>query len=282
MINGFINAIKPIGMTSFEVVNFIKDKLKVKAGHLGTLDPGVFGVLPVAINSATKVIKYISDDRKEYIATLLLGISTDTEDRYGKITERQKVPNLQMDDIGRAIKKFKGHILQIPPMYSAKKVNGERLYKLAREGKIIKRKPIIVNIFEIELLNYVSPDLIKFRVSCSKGTYIRTLCADIAKELGTCGFMLALERLRSGLFSLNEAVPLDQIDRNKIIPMDSVFKDLDVIQIDENIKKRVLNGNKFIPQNIPSTEYVRIYFMDKFIALGLFDSEFIRVIHVFA
>ncbi len=203
--SGFLIVDKPPGITSHGVVQRMRRALRFrKIGHLGTLDPIGTGVLVLAIGKATKAVKHFITDDKVYLTTLLLGVTTDTQDIEGKILSRAPCPVLSPEDVQKCFREFEGETQQIPPMVSAKKVNGKRLYKLHREGIEIPREPKTVFIRRIELLNVNLPE-VTFLVECSKGTYIRTLCADIGEKLGTSGCMLRLCRLRSGFFCLRDA-----------------------------------------------------------------------------
>lgn len=282
-VDGFFNVYKPLGMTSFEVVDTISKRFKVKAGHLGTLDPGATGVLPVAINGATKVIKYVEQDDKEYIATLMLGMATDTQDKYGNIIDTKPIPGLNLNTIEDTLRCFKGEIAQLPPMYSAKRVKGKRLYEIARSGFTVEREPIKVTIYDISILDYIKPHLIKLRVRCSKGTYIRTLCYDIALSLGTCGYMLSLERIKSGCFALSEAVSLDRLEPHNLIPIDYPLQTFKKVIVSGEAIKKVLNGNGIYLRTGKSEGKVRIYSDDgTFLAMGFESAGFVKVLNVFS
>jgi len=207
--DGFLNVDKPKGMTSHDVVDEIRKLVgREKAGHTGTLDPEATGVLSIAIGKATKVIQFLKDG-KEYRATMRLGITTDTQDITGKVIAKSEVVNIAEEKIRKVFKNFLGKIEQIPPMVSAVKVKGERLYKLAREGKEVERSKRTVEIYRLDLLNYEPPD-ITLEVSCSKGTYIRTLCHDVGKILGCGACLKSLRRTRSGIFTLKKSRSLEE------------------------------------------------------------------------
>ncbi|MAK02445.1 MAG: tRNA pseudouridine(55) synthase TruB [Rickettsiales bacterium] len=205
-----LNVYKPIGFTSSDVVKKIKNILNVKVGHGGTLDPFAEGVLIVGTGPDTKRLAEFSSKDKTYIATLVLGKTTDTLDPEGEVSIIKKIPNLSELKIKKIMKKFLGEIYQTPPMYSAKKINGVRLYKLARKNITIERKPIIVKILSLELLSYDKPEL-KFKVSCSKGTYIRTLGHDIAQKLGTVGYLNKLVRTNIGDCDIKDSLKIEEI-----------------------------------------------------------------------
>lgn len=247
--NGILNILKPPGMTSFDVVAYLRGLLKVKKiGHTGTLDPGAVGVLPVCIGKATKVIEYLTDKDKVYRAELTLGISTDTQDSLGRILKEAKV-NLSENDIAAAVKSFVGSYNQLPPMYSAIKKNGKKLYELARSGIEVERSPREVTIHFINILS-IKENKVIFDVGCSKGTYIRTLCADIGEKLGCGGHMSFLVRMKAGCFNINDSLTVEQIremaDNGTIekafIGIEKVFDDFERICLDKEEEKRFLNG----------------------------------------
>ena len=210
--SGFINVLKPTGMTSHDVVSFIRRTYGLKkVGHAGTLDPAAAGVLPIALGSATRLIEYITDADKGYRAELTFGYKTDSGDDMGEVIEQInnfKIPSQQ--EIDTVLKQFIGRIQQVPPMYSAIKVNGQKLYELARQGKSIEVPTRLVEISTIKMINNSGEKLL-FDVTCSKGTYIRTLCMDIGAKLNLPATMSFLIRTRVGKFTLQEAVTLEEI-----------------------------------------------------------------------
>ena len=262
--NGVLIIDKPIGVTSFDVIRDIRKEYGTKkVGHTGTLDPMATGVLPILIGDATKLSDYLMDHDKEYIAVLKLGEKRDTGDSEGNIIETSKIPNLTTQEIESTLKAFIGKISQIPPMYSAIKVNGKKLYELAREGKEIERKPRSVEIYSIELLEVEKNkeniiDKIKFKVNCSKGTYIRTLCEDIAEKLGTVGYMKELRRTRVGRFTL-EGI-------NKCVSLEEILSEENAYILKENEESKLLNG-VIIKTNL-ADGLVRIYKNNEFIGIG--------------
>ena len=203
--NGVININKPIGITSHDVVYRLRKILSIKKiGHTGTLDPDASGVLPMCIGRATKTADMLTAQDKQYIAEITLGSATDTLDKTGTVTESADV-NVTEDEVKAAVKKFIGDIKQLPPMYSAIKVNGKKLYQLAREGVEIERKPRDVKIYDIEILDIdLLNNKLSVKVDCTKGTYIRTLCDDIGRELGCFAHMSGLVRSKSGRFRSEE------------------------------------------------------------------------------
>lgn len=288
--DGILNILKPPGMTSFDVVAYLRGVLKTKKiGHTGTLDPGAAGVLPICIGTATKAIEYITDTDKLYRAEMTLGVSTDTQDSYGEITSIRTV-KLTDDKIKEAIESFVGKYEQIPPMYSAIKVNGKRLYELARQGLEVKRKPRSVEIYSIDVIDI--KNIIKetpaglnkttkviFDVVCSKGTYIRTLCHDIGEKLGCGGHMSFLVRTGAGIFRISSAVTLEDVKTiandgrlgSILVETDKVFLNFEKVVLDKDIEKKFLNG-VFISYNIKGFipgSLLRVYNTKKnFIALG--------------
>lgn len=259
--SGVINIYKERGFTSHDVVNIVRNTLKkVKTGHTGTLDPEAEGVLPVCVGKATKLADYIAADIKEYIAEITLGISTTTEDIFGDVLEEKKV-NASDDDFMKAAAEFIGEYHQKPPMYSAVKINGKKLYELAREGKEVERKTRLIHIFDISDVKSLGNNKYSFRVLCSKGTYIRTLCKDIGKKLGCGGCMSGLIRSRSGNFYLENSIKINDFKKlveegnidKVLIPMDIILKDFDTVTVGKEAEKFVVNGNP-ISRNFLNTE----------------------------
>lgn len=242
--NGFINVYKEKGQTSHDVVNKIRKIFGTKkVGHTGTLDPNATGVLPIAVNNATKVIEYMEHDDKTYIAELTLGITTDTEDIWGNVLE-EKTVNVGKEEIENVIKSFIGKQKQVPPMYSALKINGKKLYELAREGKTIDRVARNIEIFGIKDV-MINENKVSFEVHCSKGTYIRTLCKDIGEKLGCGATMSALERVQAGSFTIDTAVNLEELSENKekyLLDLEIPLKKFDIISLNEEEGKKYING----------------------------------------
>lgn len=253
-INGVVNVYKEKGFTSHDVVAKLRGIFKIKKiGHTGTLDPDAEGVLPVCIGNATKLCELIMEKDKIYEAELILGKQTDTQDISGEILNQSDNYTRLTDDVIReTIMSFEGEYDQIPPMYSALKVNGKKLYEYAREGIEIERKKRKVNIYGIEILSIELP-IIKISVHCSKGTYIRTLCNDIGEKLGVYGCMGKLLRTKTGKFDLGESHNLAEIeeivsndklsDSGILIPVDEVLADYNKLFIDEKFERLLMNGN---------------------------------------
>ena len=270
MINGLINVRKEADYTSHDVVARLRGILRQKKiGHTGTLDPAATGVLPVCLGKATKVCSLIEDWVKGYETVLLLGVETDTEDMTGKILSEQKV-EISDREIREIIAGFIGDYAQIPPMYSAKKVKGRKLYEMAREGITIEREPASVQIFSIEITEVCLPR-VRMRVSCSKGTYIRSLCRDIGRAAGCGGCMESLVRFRVGRFGLEDALTLSEIEKASeegrveeiLIPTDRVFDRMPAVTVKEKAEKLLYNGNPFPAADAEpaagADESVRVY-----------------------
>lgn len=251
MIHGILNIYKEKGYTSHDVVAKLRGITgQRKIGHTGTLDPEAEGVLPVCLGRATKVCDLLTDRDKTYEAVLLLGIRTDTQDVTGTVTDRGDVQGITREMVEQAAHKYVGEYDQIPPMYSALKVNGKKLYELAREGKTIERKARRVRIDELEILEEALPR-VRLRVRCSKGTYIRTLCDDIGADLGCYGCMEALLRTKVGPFALEEACRLEDVEAavkagelgKMLCPIDRLFAEYPAVQVKKGWEKLAYNGN---------------------------------------
>jgi len=240
--NGIVVIDKPLGKTSHDVVMDVKKALGVKkAGHTGTLDPLATGVLPVCINEATKLAPFFSLDTKEYHVTMLLGVQTDTQDIEGRIIASVEPPPIGLSEIKNVINRFIGKIEQTPPRYSAIKFRGKALYKWARNGIHIDAQPRMIEIHSIDILELKLPYVI-FNVSCSKGTYIRSLCSDIGDALG-CGACLSeLRRMRSGRFVENVAVSLQEVDANNVISMVDALPDFPFVPVDHAFAGKLRTG----------------------------------------
>lgn len=233
--DGILLINKPAGYTSHDIVNIVRKQLHTKkVGHCGTLDPDATGVLVVCVNKATKVIQFLTSESKIYRASLSLGKSTDTYDASGKVLEEKKLGYIDEKQVRIVLNEFIGRSKQVPPIYSAIKVNGKKLYEYAREGIKVEIEPRDIEIFMIDFISFDGQN-ITFDVSCSKGTYIRSLCVDIAKKLGYPGYMSKLERIKSGSFSINECITLDDLQNNNyhLLSIDEALKDYPKIIIDD-------------------------------------------------
>lgn len=277
--DGLILINKQKGFTSHDVVNVIRKKLNTKkVGHTGTLDPNATGVLPILIGKGTKISKYLMEHDKTYIATLKLGEKTDTGDSEGQVIEEKSIPkDLRKEDINDVLQSFLGKQKQLPPMYSAIKINGKKLYEYAREGKEVKIEPRNIEIYKIELLEYQN-NKIKFEVECSKGTYIRTLCEDISQKLETVGYMEELQRTKVNTFKIEDSILLDDITlenaEKNIIKIEKVFKEKDKINLDNKKLEMFLNGVKLTYSL--SEDIYRIYNNEHFIGIGILKNGLLK------
>lgn len=242
-IMGFVNILKPTGMSSSDVVCRVKRILKTKkVGHLGTLDPAASGVLPIAVGKATKFFDYFLKKDKEYYAICEYGIETDTLDSFGNITKIENV-NVTIEQIEQVIPSFIGKISQVPPKYSAIKINGKKACDLARSDVEFEIKPREVEIYNIELLKEIEKNKFLFKIHCSAGTYIRTLLNDIAGKMGTIATTPVIIRTKSGRFISEKAITLDELENNPIPEkVEDIFNDYKIITINDNEAKKLING----------------------------------------
>jgi len=289
LIDGIIIMNKEKGYTSHDVIAKLRGILRLKRiGHTGTLDPDAEGVLPVCIGKATKICDMITDKDKTYEAVLKLGVTTDTQDLSGKILSTKDV-NVKFEEVEKVMNGFIGEYLQLPPMYSAIKVNGKKLYELAREGKEIERERRKVIIHNIRILDYSEEfHEVKVVVDCGKGTYIRTLLHDVGEQLGCGGAMKSLVRTKVGSFILENAKKLSEIEemvRNEtfdsyVIPLDSMFNGFDKVIVAREYHKLIYNGNSFRIEHLVNkqeeitADWVRVYDADEiFIGIYQYDLE---------
>lgn len=281
-LNGIIVINKPKNYTSHDVVAKVKKILNLKkVGHTGTLDPNATGVLPLLLNSGTKLSKYLINHDKEYEVTLKLGIKTDTLDSEGKILEERKVDTAILentDNVKNILNSFVGKQEQIPPIYSAIKVKGKKLYEYARRGEKIEVKARKIEIYSIELEKIdVKNQEIVFRIECSKGTYIRSLCEDIATRLGTIGYMKELNRTKVGSFGIADSITLEELENceninSKIITMEELLKQKEKIILNKRQLELFFNGVKLANDN--KDGIYRIYNQDKqFIGIGVIEKN---------
>ena len=277
--DGILIINKPKGYTSHDVVNKIRKIYNTKkVGHTGTLDPNATGVLPILIGKATKLSEYLLEHDKTYTATIKLGERTDTGDSEGKVIETVKTLSPNKEVVENILKSFLGKQLQTPPMYSAIKINGKKLYEYAREGKQIDVPKREIDIYDIKLENIKDLEII-FTVSCSKGTYIRSLCEDIASKLNTVGFMKELVRTQVDRFKLNDAYTLEDLEKNekniKIIPIEDIFYNNDSIVLEENKLFLFLNGGRIRVNK--QDEIVKVYSIEnKFIGTGIINNNILK------
>ena len=239
--DGILIINKPQGYTSHDIVNIVKKAPKV--GHTGTLDPNATGVLPILIGKATKVSKYLIEHNKTYVAELALGEKSSTGDTEGEIIEKKEVPLLNEEQIKQVLKSFEGKQMQTPPIYSSIKINGKKAYEYARKGQNIQLEPRPIEIMKISFIKFEN-NVLKYEVQCSKGTYIRVLCEDIAERLGTVGLMKNLCRTRVNEFDIEDSCKIEQIAKEKIISIEKVCNIKPKIELDDKTKEKFLNGVK--------------------------------------
>ncbi len=279
MASGIIIIDKPAGWTSMDVCAKLRGMFHEKrVGHGGTLDPMATGVLPVFIGRATRAVEFAAGSDKEYIAGIRLGMVTNTQDTTGEVLE-ERGASVTREELSALLPRFTGDIQQLPPMWSAVKVNGKKLYELARKGKEVERRPRPVTIRALEVLDGAAPEGSDFvlRVVCSKGTYVRTLCHDIGQALGCGGCMSALRRVKAAGFTLEDSVTLEAVqaavDRGEgeslLLPVDACFAGVPVLVLKTaGAEKKIRNGAALAARDIPDGEY-RVYGADKtFLALG--------------
>lgn len=277
--SGIIILNKPVGISSHKCVGIVRRALDMKkVGHTGTLDPEASGVLPILAGTATRAAEFLTMEDKRYRATVLLGTKTDTLDMAGEILQTNPV-NVTQEEIYAAIEKFTGNIKQIPPMYSAIQINGQRLYNLARQGIDIEREPRDITVFSIDVVSIDLP-YIKLDVHCSKGTYIRTLASDIGDALGCGGCISELERTASGVFTLENSITPEQLIEfsqkgeveKAILPLDSFFEQYQPIHLDKKRADRVKNGVPIYYKGKVQGNFYRLYDEEGvFIALSQAD-----------
>lgn len=285
-ISGILNVDKPYGFTSMEVVRRVKRASRQKrVGHAGTLDPIATGVLPICLGQATRMMEYLVDGTKIYRAVVELGVNTDTYDALGKTTSRVELVNFSKDEVIHALMKFKDVDFQVPPMFSALKKEGKRLYDLARAGIEVERKPRKVEVFDISLIDWNSP-LVTFEVTCGRGFYVRSLAYDLGVELKCGGHLKSLIRVKSGPFHQNDSIPLMEIERkfkednwrDSIYNPDYALYNMKAAIVSRHTEKmirdgRILNQN-FSKDGVSIREKLRVYTEDgRFIGIINFDSS---------
>ena len=276
--NGVINIYKNTGMTSFDVVAMVRRVAKMKkVGHTGTLDPAASGVLPVCLGKATKIIDYIMENKKVYRVNLKLGMVTDTYDLEGEVLREKDASHITKDEILNCINSLVGTIDQVPPMYSALKQNGVRLYELARQGIEVHREARKITIYSIENIKIESNDNIQMDVCCSKGTYIRSLCYDIGEKLNVGATMTALERIQNGPFTKEEAINIEDLTEEllekHIISIEKALDSFEKITVNEKFGKLLRNGvkvfdNRMYSEEVEFNKLYRVY-EDNGVFLGL-------------
>ncbi len=263
MANGIIVINKPQGWTSMDVCAKLRGIFREKrVGHAGTLDPMATGVLPVFLGRATRAVEFASESQKEYIIGLKLGVITNTQDTTGEVLEKRPV-EVTPDQLEAAMEPFRGDIEQVPPMYSAIKINGKKLYELARKGREVERKPRPVTIYSMTLEEQLSSDTFLLRVRCSKGTYMRTLCHDIGAVLGCGGTMCSLQRTMAAGFDLSRSVSLEEVQQAEdplslLLPVEAYFADRPAIALPPEEERKVRNGMTLVRPDLAPGEY-RVY-----------------------
>ena len=278
--DGLFNIYKEKGMTFHDVVSKMRKIMQTRTiGHTGTLDPNATGVLPVAVGRATKVIEYMENDDKIYVAELTLGLKTDTEDIWGNIIKETDLEeyDLSFERVQDTVNSFLGKQIQIPPMYSALKINGKKLYELAREGKEVERKGREIEIFSITDVG-MAENKISFTVHCSKGTYIRTLCKDIGDKLGCGATMSKLERIKSGVFLKNTSVKLEELEKEPekyLIDMESVLERFPIVRLDSEEAYKYMNGVNIEKKELSDGKY-RVYIDNKLYGLCTINGRIVK------
>ncbi len=281
--NGVINFLKPPGMSSNGAVVFLRGVLGVKkTGHTGTLDPGACGVLPICVGKATRISSYMMGGKKEYIAEVTFGKSTDTGDSYGKVTRVDHASLPSDDDVKKTLAQFLGHITQQTPAYSAVKHEGVQLYKLARRGIEIQPKNRAIVIYDAEYLSQTRPNAHLLRVVCGKGTYIRKLCEDLGESLGVASYMSFLVRTKCAGLDIEQAVTADALKDMKdgfesiLIPMERFLNELPGISMDASVSRVLLNGGSVVCDKADLDE-ARIYLDEKFIGIGAVKDRQLKI-----
>ena len=285
--NGFLIANKPTGRTSSNVVVFVRKRLPrgTTVGHGGTLDPEASGVLPVCVGSAARLFDYIIDKKKTYVAELQLGQVTDTQDATGQVTEEREV-TVGVEELKAVLAQFIGEIEQIPPMYSAIKRDGKRMYQLARKGETVELEARKCRVDDVRFAGCTGENRYRIEVDCGKGVYIRTLCHDIGQALGCGAHMATLQRTKAGIFSLEDALTREQIDalaqegklEDALLPLDAPIQHLPAVHVGENARHAVLNGNPLKPRWLKEAapkgeEAVRVYLCGEFAGIGKVEDD---------
>ncbi len=270
---GIIVLNKPMDFTSMDCCAIIRKLAhEKKVGHTGTLDPNATGVLPICIGKATRLIEFMDSNSKTYVGGFKLGYSSDTDDIWGSVSESNLdiVKSLSQNDIEIALNSFVGDIMQIPPMYSAKKINGQKLYSIARSGQTVERKAVPVTIYKAQLLSYENGDGL-FEIECSRGTYIRTICADLGSKLGCGCIMSSLCRTKAGAYSINDCVDLSDLREHPDLieqylrPIESSVSDLAKIELNESDFRLFINGNP--KYQVKNENPAAVFYKDKLVGI---------------
>jgi tRNA pseudouridine55 synthase len=283
-ISGIIVLDKAVGLSSNKALQEVKWLFEAnKAGHTGSLDPLATGVLPLCLGEATKVSQFLLNSDKRYRARIKLGIRTDSADSEGQVIAQCDEVNVSREQVEQALQSFKGETQQIPPMHSALKVDGVPLYKLAREGKTISREARSICVYELELTDFQG-DEIELEITCSKGTYIRTIADDLGQDLGCGAHIIALRRLQAGAFTEADCVStdalrevkekhgMDRLDQN-LIPMDRAIEDLPEVNLPSIAASQFKNGQSVLVRHLPEEGLVRLYEEEQFIGIGCIDDD---------
>lgn len=279
--DGIIVVNKPKGCTSHDIVYKVKKITNSKVGHTGTLDPMATGVLPLLIGKGTLCSKYLINHDKIYQAKIQLGQKTDTADEEGEVVEEQKVGDLSQENVKQILNTFIGKQEQVPPMYSAIKVNGKKLYEYARKGQTVEIQPRQIEIYDIKLMKLnKGNNQLQFQVSCSKGTYIRSLCEDIAKRLGTVGYMCELNRVQVGDFNISNSVTVEELQEDKeaadrhLISLERLFENKPSINLNSRKLQLFLNG---VQLTVQETDGVyKVYSDNKFVGVGVVNKGLVK------
>ncbi len=276
--NGFLLIDKPRGLTSHDVVDALRKKFNpskkqknFKIGHTGTLDPFATGLLVMGVGEALKFVNYLQEEPKVYEATLKLGVATDTLDCEGKEIETKPIPSLSEEGLQKIFSQFIGHQLQTPPMFSAKKIDGKKLYELARAGIEVERKAVDIEIYGMELFEdqRLFESSFSFRVSCSRGTYVRVLGADIAKALGTVGHLTQLRRLKAGSFDVAQA------SDSSLVSIESALSHWPRVELSEEETTHILHGRKIKKLVENNASFYTLFSNNLFLGLGRIEHEFL-------
>ena len=285
MSDGIFNVLKPPGMTSHDVIAFLRRVLNTKkVGHGGTLDPDAAGVLPVFTGTATRLLEFAVEGRKQYLVEVTLGKQTDTGDDSGSVVKEMPVPEFTEETLQKVLQSFLGKQKQLPPMYSAIKINGQKLYQLARKGVEVERELRDIEVYKLELLNFTANTL-TLAVDCSKGTYIRVLGEDIATALGTCGTMSFLLRTQVGSYHLNESHTLQEIAADPAACVEAPVTAVDHLPklvLTDNQAARITNGVRTTIAGTAEGQYVLMSADEVFLGIGKCKDEMIQATKVFA
>ena len=278
MTDGIVNVLKPPGMTSHDVINRIRRIYGTrKAGHSGTLDPDAAGVLPVFIGNATRLLEYAAADIKQYRAEGIFGVRTDTGDDSGNVLERKAVPDIGAAEFEEALHQFRGKTVQVPPMYSALKIKGKKLYEYARQGVTVERQGRPIEIFKLELIRF-TPPYFCLDVTCSKGNYIRTLLENIASAAGSCACMTFLLRTRVGSFCIEESHTLDETEsqpQTVLLPMETAVSDFPKLEVNELQAFRITSGVRTTIKGTLPGQYSLCY-RQKFLGVVTVENEIVK------